>query len=292
MSQQFLNAIQLMRPKHYIKNLFIFAPLFFSGKLLNTDLFLNAAWGFFAFCLSASAIYILNDYLDIEEDKKHPTKKLRPLASGAISKTTALILMLILITSGLSLMFFLSLDGLKLLAFYVLMNIAYSIRLKHISILDINIIAVGFVLRLFIGSVLTNTPLSLWIVVMTFLLALFLALAKRRDDVLLFNQSGQKMRKAVKGYNLRFIDGAMVIMSSVVVVCYIMFTISPEVVARMHSDYLYITAVFVILGIMRYLQITHVEENSGSPTKILLTDTFIQLTVIAWILAFVWVLYL
>lgn len=290
-----LNArgfFKLTRPHQYIKNLFIFMPLFFVGGIVEIEPLLLSAIAFIAFSLSASAIYILNDYLDIEEDSQHPKKKYRPLASGAISKKSAIILMGILIIIGMSLMATLSLEAFGVLSIYVVLNIAYSFYLKHISILDVTIIAIGFVLRLFIGSTVTDVPLSMWMVIMTFLLALFMALAKRRDDVLLFINTGKKMRKVISGYNLQFIDGAMMVIASVVIVAYLLYTLSISTVQRMQSEYLYLTALFVILGVMRYLQIAFVEHNSGSPTRIVLKDRFMQLTIFAWLLSFVWIIYL
>jgi len=283
--------IKLMRPHQYVKNLFIFLPLFFALKIAETDLLLQAFIAFISFSLTASAIYTLNDYHDIEEDRQHPKKKNRPLASGAISKTQAIGIMAILSLLGFALMLSLSLQAGAILATYVLMNIAYSFYLKHIAILDVTIIAIGFVLRLFIGSAVTGIALSMWIVIMTFLLALFLALAKRRDDVLIYLETGKKMRKVIDGYNLPFLDGAMMIMASVVIVSYTLYTTSTEVVTRMDSQYLYLTALFVILGIMRYLQIAFVLKDSGSPTKIVLRDRFTQLTLLGWILSFGWILY-
>lgn len=280
-----------MRPHQYIKNLFIFLPLFFALQITNFELLTNALIAFIAFSLTASAIYTLNDYHDIEEDKLHPKKQNRPLASGAISKPQAIIIMGILSISGLGLMYSLSMGAMLILIAYVLINIAYSFYLKHIAILDVVIIAIGFVLRLFIGSAVTGIELSMWIVIMTFLLALFIALAKRRDDVLIFMKTGKKMRKVIDGYNLQFLDTAMAIMAAVVIVAYTIYTTSPEVVEKFHSRYLYLTALFVILGIMRYLQITFVYLNSGSPTKIVLKDKFMQLTIVAWIISFAWILY-
>ena len=285
------SIIKLIRPHQYIKNLFIFLPLFFALKITDTSLLLNAIIAFIAFSLTASAIYTLNDYHDIEEDRQHPKKKDRPLASGAISKSQAITIMSVLFISGFTLMASLSLKAVGLLAGYVVMNIAYSFYLKHVSIIDVSIIAIGFVLRLFIGSAVTNIPLSMWIVIMTFLLALFMALAKRRDDVLIYLDTGKKMRKVIDGYNLQFLDAAMVIMASVVIVAYTIYTTSPEIVARINSEHLYLTALFVILGIMRYLQIAFVLKDSGSPTMIVLKDRFMQLTLIGWALTFAWILY-
>jgi len=283
--------IKLMRPHQYIKNLFIFLPLFFALQITDLDLLGNVFISFISFSLVASAIYTLNDYHDIEEDRQHPTKKNRPLASGDISKSQAIVIMAALGIAGFGLMATLSMKAVGIMVAYVMMNIAYSLYLKHVAILDVVIIAIGFVLRLFIGSAVTSIPLSMWIVVMTFLLALFMALAKRRDDVLIYLDTGKKMRKVIDGYNLQFLDTAMAIMASVVIVSYTIYTTSPEVVTRVHNEHLYLTSLFVILGIMRYLQVIFVFKDSGSPTKIVLKDRFIQLTLLGWVLTFIWILY-
>ena len=285
------SIIKLMRPHQYIKNFFIFLPLFFALKITDTTLLTHAIIAFIAFSLGASAIYTFNDYHDMEEDKLHPKKKYRPLALGEISKKEAIIIMTVLSTISFIIMTMLSLNALGIMAVYVFMNIAYSFYFKHIAIIDVSIIAIGFALRLFVGSAVTGIHLSMWIVIMTFLLALFLALAKRRDDVLIYLDTGKKMRKVIDGYNLQFLDTAMAIMASVVIVAYTIYTTSSEVVARVHSEYLYLTALFVIIGIMRYLQISFVFKDSGSPTKIVLKDRFIQLVLIGWVLSFVWILY-
>jgi 4-hydroxybenzoate polyprenyltransferase len=175
---------------------------------------------------------------------------------------------------------------------YVMLNLVYSGFLKHIPVLDITLISVGFVLRLFIGEAAAKgeAPLSMWIILITFLLALFLALAKRRDDVLLLNE-GVKARKSIDGYNLEFINGGMMIMASVTIVAYISYCISPEVIEKFHSDKLFYTVIFVILGILRYMQISFVENKSGSPTRILLKDPFLQLTLAGWIVSFILIIY-
>ncbi len=291
MQFNFKDILILIRPHQYIKNIFIFLPLFFALKITNLSLLLNATLAFVAFSLVASAIYILNDYHDIEEDRLHPRKKFRPLASGAISKESAMKLMVGLFFAGTLLMTFGSLTALGILVAYALMNIAYSFRFKHVAILDVTIIALGFVLRLFVGSTTTGITLSHWIVVMTFLLALFMALAKRRDDVLIYMETGKKMRKVIDGYNLQFLDIAMAIMASVVIVAYTIYTTSTDIIEKFHSPHLYLTALFVILGILRYLQISFVYLNSGSPTRIVLKDRFMQLVLLGWVVSFVWILY-
>jgi len=285
------SIIKLIRPNQYIKNLFIFLPLFFALKITDYHLFLNAFVTFIGFSLTASSIYILNDYFDIEDDKKHPKKRLRPLASGVISKKEGIFLMLSFFIIGVLIVASQNIQALYILLLYVIINIAYTLYFKHVAIVDVIIISVGFVLRLYIGAAVTNTHLSMWIILMTFLLALFMALAKRRDDILIYIDTGKKMRKVLDGYNLQFLDTAMSIMASVVIVAYIIYCSSEEVIQRIGSQYLYITALFVIVGVLRYLQIAFVLEDSGSPTKIVLKDRFIQFTILGWILTFVWILY-
>lgn len=282
----------IIRPKQYIKNTFILLPLFFAGQITNMELLINALMAFVAFSLSASAVYIFNDYKDIKEDRKHPKKKYRPLASGLISKNVALSLMTILLIMGFSLMAIISLEALVILGIYVILNISYSLKLKRIALLDVIIIAIGFVLRLFVGSFAYEIPLKIWIVIMTFLLALFLALAKRRDDVLIFRKSGNKMRKSVDGYNLQLIDGSMMVMSAVVIVAYLLYTTSQEIIEKFQNENLYLTTLFVIFGLMRYLQITLVEKKSGLPTETIFKDKIMQINLLLWVLSFTWLIYM
>ena len=198
----------------------------------------------------------------------------------------------ILFIVGIFLMAKVSLPAFFILSIYIVLNIGYSFYLKHISILDVTIVAIGFVLRLFVGSKVTEILLSAWIVIMTFLLALFIALAKRRDDAYLFLKTGTKMRKVTSSYNLKFSDGMMIVLASVAIVTYILYTTSREVILRMQSEYIYLTALFVILGFMRYLQLAFVENDSSSPTMIFLKDKFIQITILAWTFSYVWIIYL
>jgi len=284
-------TVELLRVQQYVKNIFIFAPLFFALEVGNADLLLSTVIAFIAFSLAASGVYLLNDCLDISEDREHPSKRNRPIASGSISVRFAISLSLLLFVAGGALMTSLSIQGAGILGLYVLLNVAYSLLLKHIAVLDVAIIATGFVLRLFVGSAVTGIELTIWIVVITFLLALFIALAKRRDDVLLFVNTGTKTRKVIDGYNLRFLDSAMAIMASVVIVSYILYTTSAEIMEKFDNEHLYLTALFVILGVLRYMQIVFVDEDGGSPTEILWKDRFIQLNSMCWVLVFAWMLY-
>lgn len=281
----------LIRFDQYVKNIFVLLPLFFAGQITNSDQLLNGFIAFFSFCLTASAVYIFNDYQDIKDDIKHPKKRYRPLASGQTSKKLALLLMIILLVIGVLLMFLVSVNSFFILIIYILLNLTYSLRLKRIALLDVTIIAIGFVLRLFAGAFAYDVSVKIWIVIMTFLIALFIALAKRRDDVLILSKSGKKVRKSVDGYNIELINSSMIIMAGVVIVAYIQYTTSIETIEKFQSNNLYLTGLFVIFGVMRYLQIAFVEKNSGSPTEIILKDKIMQINLFLWVCSFVWIIY-
>ncbi|MGO4291416.1 decaprenyl-phosphate phosphoribosyltransferase [Chitinophaga sp. RAB17] len=287
-----MKYIKLLRPKHWVKNAFLFIPLFFAGEIFNTAKLLHLLIGFIAFSLIASSIYIINDYKDIEADKQHPVKCKRPLASGAISKPTALILFALCVLGGAGIATFLGVKFAFVLGIYFVLNLLYCFGLKNISILDIMILSTGFVLRVKSGGVAADVAMSEWLMIMIFLLALFMAIAKRRDDILIKLDSGKEMRKAVSGYNMDFLNVMLALVSAVIIVCYLMYTISPETQTRFHTYRLYYTTLFVIGGLLRYLQVTYVENNTGSPTKILYKDRFIQLTILLWVLSFYVLIYL
>jgi decaprenyl-phosphate phosphoribosyltransferase len=282
--QKLRSYLHLLRPHQYLKNGFIWLPVFFGYGIFDAVAVERTLLAFAAFCMMSSTIYVINDYRDREEDCRHPVKKNRPLASGAVSPREALYLGLICFGASMVLaLTFLPLACSYLLLAYLLLNIAYSQSLKHFPIVDIICIALGFVLRIFMGGAATDIPISPWIVIMSFLLALFLALAKRRDDLLIICQGGP-IRKAIDGYNLEFISMAMSVMASVIIVAYILYTVSPEVVAKHGTHRLYITSLWVLLGLLRYLQITFVEEKSGSPTLVLIKDYVLQAVVGLWLL--------
>lgn len=283
--------IQLIRPKDWAKNMFLFIPVFFAGQIFDSHTIMELIGGFICFSLVASSIYIINDYRDIEDDKIHPIKKLRPLAAGTVSKTAAIVICIAFLIIGFALAWLIRDKFLFVLIIYFLLNLGYSFGLKSIPILDIFIVAIGFVLRVKAGAVIAFIGLSEWLVIMVFLLALFMALAKRRDDVLLKLSSGTDMRKAVKGYNLEFINVALSLICAVTVVAYFMYTTSAEIVARLQTYRLYYTCLFVLAGIFRYLQLIFVQQNSQSPTKILYKDRFIQVTILLWIISFYIILY-
>ena len=283
--------LKLLRVKDWAKNVFIFIPLFFAGQLFDPAVYPPLILGFFAFCFVASGIYIINDYRDIEEDRKHPEKKTRPLASGAIAKSTAIVLSVLLLLGGLTLGYFVRDKFLFVLGIYFILNLLYSFGFKTVPILDIIIIAIGFVLRVKAGAVIIIVGMSEWLTIMVFLLALFMAIGKRRDDVLLKLSSGTTMRKSMKGYNLELVNVMLALVCAVIIVAYLMYTTSPEVLRRMGTHRLYYTCLFVLAGIMRYLQIIYVQVESGSPTKVLYKDLFIQIVLVLWILSFYLIIY-
>ena len=300
-----MELIRLLRPKDWAKNLFLFVPLFFSGQLQRWDFYPRLLLGVICFCCIASALYTINDYRDIEDDKKHPEKSKRPLASGSVPKTLAIIIALLLIVAGFALAYFIEDKFLFVLSIYFFLNLAYSFGLKTVPILDIIIVSIGFVLRIKGGAVIANIGLSEWLTIMVFLLALFMAIGKRRDDVLLKQSHGIDMRRAVKGYNLEFLNVALGLVCAVIVVAYFMYTMSPDVQNRIASIgrregetgiggiyRLYYTCLFVLAGILRYLQIIFVQGDAGSPTKILYKDRFIQISILLWIASFYFIIYM
>ena len=287
-------TLLLIRPQQWIKNGFVLIPMFFGGRLLNVNDAIASVVTFFAFSCAASAIYCFNDIVDVDADRRHPVKCGRPIASGAVSVPTAYALMAVLALLSALLLFFLPQragETAGIVAFYFLLNMAYCIWLKRHAIIDVCTVATGFVLRILAGGMACDVAVSNWLVLMTFLLALFLSFAKRRDDVLRMNETGEPPRRNTIRYNITFVNQAITVTGTVTLVCYIMYTVSPEVVSRFHAPYLYLTSIFVLVGLLRYMQLTVVDEVSGDPTKILLRDRFTQAIVVAWIMVFLLIIY-
>ncbi|HMJ71569.1 MAG TPA: UbiA prenyltransferase family protein [Cyclobacteriaceae bacterium] len=282
----------LLRIHHWSKNSFLFIPAFFAGILTDWDTFLLLVEGFICFSLVASAVYIINDYRDIEKDRLHPTKKNRPLASNKVGRPIAIALIFLCAGAGLAGGWFLNQNFGIALMLYIVINILYSMGLKNVAILDTLMVASGFLIRTLAGGWLVNVEVSQWLVIMVFLLSFFLAMAKRRDDLILFQDGQAPLRASSKNYTIEFLNTILSVLTGVIIVAYIMYTISDEVVRHMGSKYIYITALFVFGGLMRFLQITMVEKRSGSPTRIFLTDPFIQITVAGWGLCFAILIYL
>ncbi|MBW8361390.1 MAG: decaprenyl-phosphate phosphoribosyltransferase [Kaistella sp.] len=291
-----LKYLKLLRVEQWVKNFFVFLPLFFSGNVTNTDLLIKSLFAFVIFCLAASSVYIINDYSDIESDRKHPEKRKRPLASGSISKKTAAAIFIACVSAVLILIYFSSayfhqnvLEFSSVIAFYFVMNIAYTFKLKHVAIIDVFIIASGFVLRVLAGGFITGILVSQWAILLTFVLALVLAIGKRRGELINAQVTG-KTRKALDGYNVQFADIALSISCTLAIVCYLMFTLSPEVQLRFHTSIFY-TVIFVVYAFLRYLQQTLVHNRTESPTKILYRDHYIQITLLLWLVVFLLQIY-
>jgi 4-hydroxybenzoate polyprenyltransferase len=285
---------KLLRPKDWAKNLFLIVPSFFAGQFFVPSRIPHILEGFFAFCFFASSIYIINDYRDIEDDRKHPVKCKRPLASGQVKKQVAVLICILLVILG-SLLGYLADPNflfLFILGLYFFINLFYSFGLKNIAILDILILSTGFVLRVKGGAAISKVDTSEWLIIMTFLLSLFMAIAKRRDDLLLKGTTGTDMRKSMSGYNLDFLNTLLGLSSAIIIVAYINYTVSPITVMRLGTYRLYYSSLFVIAGLMRYLQITFVLKKSGSPTEILYKDFFIQITLALWVVSIYVILYL
>ena len=282
-------VIRLLRPHQWLKNAFVAAPLFFTPEKLSAAAVGRVCLGLIAFCAVSSAVYIFNDALDREADRAHPLKRLRPLAAGTVSLPAALAVMAGLLVAGLGLALWLAPGFAAVVTLYLLVNAAYSLGLKHLSVVDVMAIALGFVLRVYAGGILIEVRPTVWIIACTLLLALFLALAKRRDD--LVKGVGDEHRQSLGGYTLGFVDTSIGVVLSALLVSYLLYTAAPENIRRYHTDQLYWTAPFVIAGILRYLQITLVEERSGSPTLVALTDRFLLIAMAGWVVVFAWLIY-
>ena len=288
-------TLLLIRPKQWAKNVFVLLPMFFGRQLTDPATLQSSLLVFAAFSFIASSVYCINDLIDVEADRQHPVKCKRPIASGAVSRKQGWLLTVVMALLSAATVLTLSShiwQVLAVLAGYYLLNIAYCTRLKNYAIIDVCVIAFGFVLRILAGGVATGISVSRWLVLMTFLLTLFLSLAKRRDDVLRMNATGKAPRKNTIRYNLTFINQAITITASVTTVCYIMYCVSPEVVAAFGTPNLYLTTIFVIIGLLRYIQLAVVDEQSGDPTKIVWKDRFTQLVILAWISSFLFLIYL
>jgi 4-hydroxybenzoate polyprenyltransferase len=284
-----LAFIVLLRPHQWVKNVFVGAPLFFSPWLLSWAMVWRVAAGVACFCALASAVYILNDYVDRDADRKHPTKCRRPLAAGTVPVWWAFAAMAGLLVAGFGGALTLGPSFALVAAVYFALNMAYSFGLKHASIIDVMIIALGFVLRVEGGAQLIHVTPSAWIIIATGLLALFLALAKRRDDLVRNLESDH--RRSLDGYTRPFLDVAVSVVLGALLVAYLIYTTDEANMERLGTRSIFWTAPFVVAGILRYLQITLVEERSGSPTRLVLSDRFLFLAILGWVATFAVLIY-
>ena len=281
-----------MRPIHWVKNILVFAGLIFSQNLFDPSLFTKSFLGFILFCIVSSSVYILNDILDLNQDKLHPIKSKRPLASGELSIRLALVFSLILGIISIALSFWLRTSfGLVVLS-YFLLNLFYSLYLKHIVILDVMNVAAGFVLRAVAGALVIQVTISSWLVVCTTLLALFLGFSKRRHELILLEDSAIGHRKILAEYSPYFLDQMIAVVTASTVVAYAFYTLSPEVMEKLDTKYMDLTIPFVLYGIFRYLYLIHQKKEGGRPTRMLLTDKPILINILLWLVAVFLILYL
>jgi len=276
--------VRLIRPRQWVKNAFVVAPLFFTPEAMTASGLAKVALAVVVFCCVASAVYVINDWADREADRQHPVKRTRPLAAGTVSLPAAAATIAVLLGAAVALSTLLPFRFAYVTGLYFVLNVAYSQFLKHVSLLDVLIISVGFVLRIMAGSAAIGVDTTVWIIVCAFLLALFMALAKRRDDLVKAMSSSH--RASLKGYNLPFIDQSLTMVMGALLVSYLIYTTDAAVIAKFGTNKLYLTAPFVAAGVLRYLQITLVEEASGSPTDVVLTDKFLIATVAGWVATF------
>ena len=284
-------AFQLIRVEEWVKNLFVLVPAFFAGEASKIVMSPKLLMTFIAFCCGASLVYVLNDWRDAARDRLHPTKKNRPFAARKVTQTT-LVAVLSCLFVGLMLTANQN-SGWPYVLVYLALNIAYTFGLKNISILDIGIISTGFLIRVLAGGASENIEISKWLLLLTFLLSMTLALGKRRTELLVAEESGEKgIRPALSGYNLEFVNLATGIICTSTLVCYLMYSISQPVAEKFGSDHVFVTSIFVLFGMLRYIQIIFVFERNWSPTEVLLKDLFTQVNLICWCITFFFIIYI
>jgi len=280
-----------MRPRQWTKNLIVFAGVIFAERLGDGDALATAFITFALFCFLASSAYLINDLLDIKSDRQHPEKCQRPIASGQLSPTIAVIVALILALVGLGLAFWIDwILGWLALAYYVLTT-TYSFTVKHIVILDAMSIAVGFVIRAAAGAEAIHVPISPWLLLCALLLALFLALTKRRHELTLLENGAVNHRPILAEYNTYLLDQMIGVVTASTLVCYSLYTLWPETVAKFGTHNLAFTIPFVLFGIFRYLYLVHQKGEGGKPERILVSDIPFIINMLLWLLVAVVVLY-
>lgn len=277
-------CVAVARPPQWVKNLFVFAPLLFTPTAVSSANLQAVISVFAAFSLAASAIYVSNDIIDREADRRHPVKRLRPVAAGTLSLPAAWTLFGLLMAAAALLALMSSAAVGWVIAVYVATNLLYTLRLKQVPIVDVIIIATGFIMRITAGAVAIDVTPSPWLLECVGLIALFLAIAKRRDDLVL--KLAHDHRASLAGYNAAFLDMCMAIVLGCLLTLYIVYSASAEVIARIGTDRLYYTVPFVIAGVMRYLQITIVEQRSGAPTELVTGDPFLIACMAGWLAVF------
>ncbi len=284
--------IELMRPKQWIKNLFVFAPILFAGRLLDLPLLLQNIIAFAAFCGVSSCVYVLNDIIDVESDRVHRKKRYRPIAAGDVSPGNAKILFifLLLLTSLLCLK--LNLLFALTIFLYFANNLVYSFKVKNVVLLDVFSISLGFILRVIGGAVAIDVAVSSWMIITTIFISLFLGISKRRAELSGPNQENlEKQRKVLSDYDVVFVDQLNTVAATGTIISYAMYTVSEKALSAFHSDKLIYTTPFVIYGIFRYMYLLHQKNLGESPTQIVTKDLPIIINSLIWLLVSVVIIY-
>jgi len=283
-----------MRPHQWIKNGFVLMPLIFSVRLFVVEDVARVLAMFFAFCLASSATYVLNDYLDVEQDRVHPRKKNRPLASGEISPAAALVLFGILVAAMLALVLPMKehMAGLAVLVTYLIVHAIYSLKLKDLVILDVLTISAGFLLRVLGGAVVISVAVSSWLILCTFSVAILLALGKRRHEVIILNQEAANHRPVLENYSVVFLDQLLQVVTTSTFIFYCLYSVQGNPATGLHGEKMMFTIPLVTYGVFRYLYLIYFKEDGGSPTAMLLTDPPLLICTTIWLIACVAILYL
>ena len=286
-----LNLLISLRPGQWTKNLFVFAALVFAQRLADTDSVAKAVVAFFVFCALSSTVYLVNDVLDREQDRRHPLKADRPVASGALGSALALATAAALGVAALGVALGLGWHFFQIAAAYVVLLIAYSAFLKHIVILDVLTIAAGFTLRAAAGAAAIAVPISHWLLVCTTLLALFIALSKRRHELTLLTEKAIDHRPILGDYTPYLLDQMISVVTASTLIAYAFYTISPETTAKFGTDLLSLTIPFPLYGIFRYLYLVHGRDKGGSPAELVINDRPLLVCVGLWALSVILIIY-
>ncbi|ABS40016.1 decaprenyl-phosphate phosphoribosyltransferase [Clostridium botulinum] len=279
--------IALMRPKQWIKNFFVFAAIIFSGNLTNEIILKNNIITFILFCLTSSTIYILNDIVDLEKDKKHPEKKNRPLPSGRVSKSTAIIMNIVILFTVLFCSYkFVDYKIMYIYLLYIVMNIFYCFKLKNVVILDVMVITFGFVLRMESGSLATKVSVSPWLFLCTILLSLFLALNKRKSEIITLKDNRGSHRKILEEYSVELIDNMLTIVTPSILISYCIYTFS-----SVQSKRMMYTIPFVLYGIFRYQYLMNNHNLGGKPEDVFGKDKPFLVNMVLWVISVVVIIY-
>lgn len=283
--------LKAMRPVQWVKNVFVLAPLVFAERLLETELLLRVGMAFLAFCWAASAIYLINDLRDREDDRKHPLKKHRPIASGALSVQAATVTAIILALAALGLSLYLGTVFAALLGTYLAINFAYSNGLKRVVILDIMAVSSGYVIRVMAGATAISVEVSQWLLLCTTFLALFLIISKRRHELVLLADSASGHRSVLSHYSPAFLDQMINVVTASTVVAYSLYCVDESTVERFGDNRLIFTLPMVLYGVFRYLYLIYQRHDERNPTEALLSDWPFVLNVVLWGLVVLWVVY-